>query len=135
ERGADVNAKESVRGFTAIMFAAAADRAPVVNVLAQRGANLKATTAVVDINSMGRGAFAGVLFGNPQAPPPANGQAGQGQAGRAGQAGQAQQAPQPGQQGQGQFGGGGQFGGRNGFQGTAGIDRQYQLNELVYAQG
>ncbi|HEV3140593.1 MAG TPA: ankyrin repeat domain-containing protein [Vicinamibacterales bacterium] len=132
DRGADVNAKEPVRGLTAIMFAAAADRAPVVNVLAQRGANLKATTNVVDINSMGRGAFAGVLFGNPQAPPPANGQAGR--------AGQAAQLPQPGQQGQGQFGGGGGqggggFGGRNGFQGTAGVDRQYQLNELVYAQG
>ena len=126
--GADVNATESVRGFSAIMFAAAADRAPVVGVLARRGASLKATTNVIDINSMGRGQFAGVLFGNPQAPPPANGQAGQ--ARRAGQ------APQPGQQGQGQFGGGGQGGGgRNGFQGTAGVDRQYQLNELVYAQG
>jgi ankyrin repeat protein len=119
DRGADVNAKEPVRGFTAIMFAAASDRAPVVNALAQRGANLRATTSVVDINSMGRGAFAGVLFGNPQ------GQGGQG--GQAGGAG--------GGQGQGQFGGQGGGGGRFGQQGTAGIDRQYQLNELVYAQG
>jgi ankyrin repeat protein len=119
DRGADVNAKEPVRGFTAIMFAAASDRAPVVNGLAQRGANLRATTSVVDINSMGRGAFAGVLFGNPQ-----------GQGGQGGQAGGAD-----GGQGQGQFGGQGGGGGRFGQQGTAGIDRQYQLNELVYAQG
>ena len=119
--GADVNAKEPVRGFTAIMFAAAADRAPVVDVLAQRGGNVRATTNVVDINSMGRGAFAGVLFGNPQVQQPQQGQAGQ--AGQAGGQGQFQS---------GQFGGG--FGGR-GFQGTAGVDRQYQLNELVYAQG
>jgi ankyrin repeat protein len=112
DRGADVNAKEPVRGFTPIMFAAASDRTPIVNALAQRGANLRATTAVVDINSMGRGAFAGVLFGNPQ-----------------GQGGQGGQGAQAGQGGQG--GGGGRFG----QGGTAGIDRQYQLNELVYAQG
>ncbi|HYM23072.1 MAG TPA: ankyrin repeat domain-containing protein, partial [Vicinamibacterales bacterium] len=130
-RGSDVNARESVRGFTAIMFAAASDRAAVVNVLAQRGANLKATTTVVDINSMGRGAFAGILFGNPQVQ--------QGQGGQAGRAGQPGQGGQPPQFQSGQFGGqggqgGGGFGGR-GFQGTAGVDRQYQLNELVYAQG
>src|SRR5262249_42461442 len=104
--------------------------------LAQRGANLRATTAVVDINSMGRGAFAGVLFGNPQAPPAAGQQGGQ--AGRGGQAGGPGQAPPAqfgGQGGQGGGQGGGEFGGRGGFQGTAGVDRQYQLNELVYAQG
>jgi len=132
DRGADVNAKEPVRGFTAIMFAAASDRAPVVNALAQRGANLRATTSVVDINAMGRGAFAGVLFGNPQG----QGGQGQGQGGQGGQTGQTGQAGaaqgSQGGQGGGQFGGGG---GRFGQQGTAGIDRQYQLNELVYAQG
>ncbi|HZR26393.1 MAG TPA: ankyrin repeat domain-containing protein [Vicinamibacterales bacterium] len=95
------------------MYAAAADRADVVDVLAKHGADLKASTNVVELNKMGRGspAFAALFVGNPQAPGQQNGQGGQG-------GGQAAQF------------GGGRFG-----QGQAGIDRQYQLNELVYAQG
>src|SRR5262249_42587364 len=119
-RGADVNAMEPVRGLTPAMFAAASNRAAVIEALAARGADLKATTKMVDLNSMGRGSplFASLLTGNP--PPPAQGQEGQG--GRGGQGGQGSQGPQGRE-------------GRNPFAGRAGIDRQYQLNELVYSQG
>jgi ankyrin repeat protein len=70
---------------------------------------------------MGRNSavFAGLFTGNPQPPAP-NGEPQRGRA-NAAQGGGAQ--------------GGGPFGGRNPFAGTAGIDRQYQLNELVFAQG
>src|SRR5205807_8881494 len=60
----------------------------------------------------------------------AGGSGGAGGGGRAGGAGEAGGAGQPARGGQGQ-GGGGRFGGR----GKAGIDRQFQLNELVAAQG
>ncbi len=111
---ANVNATETYRALTPIMYAAAADRTDVVALLAKHGADLRATTKVVELNKMGRNSavFAGLFVGNPQAP------------------GQ--------QNGSGQRGGGsgaGAFGGRNPFAGTAGVDRQYQLNELVYAQG
>src|SRR5262249_23776014 len=46
----------------------------------------------------------------------------EGQGGRGGQGGQGSQGPQGRE-------------GRNPFAGRAGIDRQYQLNELVYSQG
>jgi ankyrin repeat protein len=121
---ADVNAKESVRGLTALMFAAAANRAAVVGVLAKHGADLKATTAVVDLNAFARNsaAFNGVLFGNPAPPPPAGAPApAEGRAAAPGGAGGAAT--------------GGPGGGRNPFAGRAGIDRQYQLNELVSSQG
>ena len=122
EAGADPSVKEPVRGLTAVMFAAASDRAPVVELLAKRGADLKATSAVIDLNGAGRNSavFAGVLFGNP-APPPAA--AGGGRAGRGGPDVPAVPAAQQ----QGRF--------NPGAQGKAGIDRQYQLNELIYAQG
>ena len=70
DRGADINVAEPVRGLTAVMFAAASDRTPIVALLAKHGADLKATTKTVDLNAMGRNSavFAGVLFGNPQAP-------------------------------------------------------------------
>jgi ankyrin repeat protein len=114
DHGASVNAAEQYRGLSAVMFAAAADRTDVVNALAKHGADLKATTKVVELNKMGRNSaiFAGILTGNPQV------QQGQGRG---------QNAPAA--------GAGGGFGGRNPFAGTAGVDRQYQLNELVYAQG
>jgi len=141
---ADVNAKESVRGLTALMFAAAANRAAVVGVLAKHGADLKATTAVVDLSAFGRNsaAFNGVLFGNPVPPPPAGapapadaaaqGQAGQGQrSGRGAVAAEGRGGAPGGAAG----GAGGSGGGRNPFAGRAGIDRQYQLNELVSSQG
>ncbi len=139
DHGANVNATESYRGLTPIMYAAAADRTEVVNILAKHGADLKATTKVVELNQMGRNSavFAGILTGNPQVQQ-------QGQQGRGGQ--EAQRAEGRGQraEGTGQSasaagaaagGGGAPFGGRNPFAGTAGVDRQYQLNELVYAQG
>jgi ankyrin repeat protein len=106
EHGADANAKESYRGLTPLMYAAASDRADVVHLLATHGAEVGAATKVVELNKMGRGSPAfASLF---VGNPQAPGQA------------QGQQ---------------GQFGGRFGGQGTAGIDRQYQLNELVFAQG
>jgi ankyrin repeat protein len=126
---ADVNAKESVRGLTALMFAAAANRAAVVGVLAKHGADLKATTAIVDLNAFARNsaAFNGVLFGNPAPPPPAGAPAPADARGGRGAAAE----------GRGAAGGaaGGPGGGRNPFAGRAGIDRQYQLNELVSSQG
>jgi len=39
DHGADVNAQETARGETALMFAAAANRGPVVSLLLKRGAN------------------------------------------------------------------------------------------------
>jgi len=111
--GAAVNAKESVRGLTAAMFAAASNRAAVISVLAAHGADLRAASKVTDLVALSR---------DPQmlrelngAPPAAPGQ--DGQAGRNGA---------PGAAGGGRFGRGGQ---------TAGVDRNYQLNELVAAQG
>jgi len=113
DRGADVNAVEPVRGFNAAMFAAASNRAAAIEFLAKHGADLKATTKIVDLNSIDRSSYGGILFGNP-APPPAPGQT-------------PAQAAQAGQQGRNVPGGRGM--------GKAGIDRQYQLNELVSTQG
>jgi len=127
DHGANVNAAEHYRGLTALMYAAASDRTEIVDILAKHGADLKGTTKVVELNKMGRNSavFAGILTGNPQ---------GQ-QAGRQGQEGQRAE----GRGGPGGAPGAGAapagFGGRNPFAGTAGVDRQYQLNELVYAQG
>src|SRR5581483_7188488 len=123
DHNADVNATEHYRGLTAIMYAAAADRTAVVDLLAKHGADLKATTKVVELNKMGRNSavFAGILTGNPQV---------QQGGGREGQRGEGRaNAPAA------NAGGAPGFGGRNPFAGTAGVDRQYQLNELVYAQG
>jgi len=131
EHHANVNATETYRGLTAIMYAAAADRSDVVDLLAKHGADLKATTKVVELNKMGRNSavFAGILTGNPQV------QQGGGREGQRAE-GRGQNAPAA-SAGGGASAGAGQpgFGGRNPFAGTAGVDRQYQLNELVYAQG
>src|SRR5262245_2755205 len=126
--GANVNAVESTRGLNAAMFAAASDRAAVVELLAKRGADLKATTKIVELHTLDRSSFGGILFGNPQAGPPTP------PAGRGG-AGNANTPPAtPGAaRGQNPQEGRNVPGGRG--QGKAGIDRQYQLNELVYAQG
>jgi ankyrin repeat protein len=131
-RGADVNARESVRGLTPLMFAAASNRAGIVELLAKRGADLAATTKTVDLASIGRDspAFAGVLFGNP-APPPSSGSEGSPQsrggrqAGAAARGGAEVPAVPRGQQGP--------FNPQ--ARGKAGIDRQFQLNELVFSQG
>ena len=111
--GANVNAKEPVRGLTPAMFAAASNRAAVIALLAANGADLKATSKVTDLAALSKdpAALRDITFGNPAPPgePPAGG--------RNGPAPQAQ----------------GGRGGRGG--GTAGVDRNYQLNELVSAQG
>jgi ankyrin repeat protein len=140
--GAEINATEPVRGFNAVMFAAASDRAAVIDLLASRGGDIKATTKTIDLNAAGRAnaAFAGVLFGNPAPPPAAPGAqpaaGGQASAGSGRGGGRQGGAPAtaanevpavPAAQQQGRF--------NPGAQGKAGIDRQYQLNELIYAQG
>ena len=130
EHGADVNAAESARGLNAAMFAAASDRAAIIDALAKHGADLKATTKVVDLHNLDRNSFGGILFGNPA--PPGQGQGPNGArvpATGSGQEPAAQQASS---------GQGGQPGRNVPFgrgQGKAGVERQYQLNELVYAQG
>jgi ankyrin repeat protein len=112
--GASVNDKEPVRGLTAAMFAAASNRAAVLTLLARSGGDLKATSKVTDLAALSKdpAALRDITFGNPTPPgePPAGGRNGP--------------APQAAQGGR---------GGRGGQ--TAGVDRNYQLNELVAAQG
>ena len=115
DKGADINAREPVQDLNAAMFAAASNRAPVVALLAKRGADLTATSKVIDLFSLDRQKMGDVLFGNPQPPPPPGGRAGN-------------EPPPQAQQGR-------NFPGGRGLQGKAGIERQFQLNELVYAQG
>jgi len=114
DKGADINTTEPVQNLNAAMFAAASNRAPVVALLAKRGADLTATSKVIDLFSLDRQKMGDVLFGNPQPPPPAGGRAGN--------------EPPQAQQGR-------NFPGGRGLQGKAGIERQFQLNELVYAHG
>ena len=102
DAGADVNAKDGVRSQTPVMYAAAANRADVITLLASKGADLKATSKVSDLANLSR---EGLGFGgNPLVPgaPPGGAAAG---------AAPARQAPRP------------------------GIDRNYQLNELINAHG
>ena len=113
EHGADVNAKDGVREQTPLMYAAAANRAAVIELLASKGANLKATSKVTDLSSLSR---EGTGFGgNPPVPGAAAGQAGGGAPGRpqplAEPGAAPRRAPQP------------------------GIDRNYQLNEMIGAHG
>src|SRR6185295_14224554 len=114
DHGADVNAKESVRHLTPAMFAAASNRGPVLALLAQRGADLAATSKVTDLAALSRDQAALREFtqGNPAPPgePPAAGRSGPAPAG--GPGGRGGRGPQ-----------------------TPGVDRNYQLNELVAAQG
>ncbi|MEZ5287399.1 MAG: ankyrin repeat domain-containing protein [Vicinamibacterales bacterium] len=118
DAGADANAAESVRGLTPLMFAAAADRSDVVALLTRRGADVKAATKVVDLSQLTRGGM-GFNGGNPPVPGQPAGQQGQGGNGtRAGTpSAQAQRGPagRPPQ--------------------VPGVDRQFQLNELVAGQG
>jgi len=110
--GADVNAKESVRNLTPAMFAAASDRAAVLQLLARRGADLKATSKVTDLAALSKdpAALREFTTGNPAPPgePPAGSRNGPA-------------PPAPGGRGRGPQ--------------TPGVDRNYQLNELVAAQG
>jgi ankyrin repeat protein len=113
EHGADVNAKEAVRNLTAAMFAAASDRAPVLELLAKHGADLKATSKVTDLAALSKdpAALRELTQGNPAPPgePPAGGRNGPAPAAAAGGRGRGPQ--------------------------TAGVDRNFNLNELVAAQG
>jgi ankyrin repeat protein len=121
--GADPNAKDSVRGQTALMYAASANRAAVITLLASKGADIKATSKVTDLSALTR---EGLGFGgNPQLPQAVPGQPGGATQPAGGQAGAQQAAGRP--------AGPGGPGGRP--QPRPGIDRQYQLNELVSAQG
>ena len=111
--GARVNDNEPVRGLTPAMFAAASNRAAILTLLAKNGADLKATSKVTDLAALSKdpAALRDITFGNPPPPgePPAGGRSGpppQSPSGRSGR------GPQ-----------------------TAGVDRNYQLNELVAAQG
>jgi ankyrin repeat protein len=119
DAGAHVNAREPVRGLNAAMFAAASDRADVLDLLAKHGADLKATSKVVDLAALSKNpaALREFTVGNPTPPgvePTAN-RNGPAPAPAAGAAGGRGRGPQPPQ--------------------TAGVDRNYQLNELVAAQG
>ena len=108
DRGAEVNAKESVRGLTPAMFAAASNRAAVLDLLAKQGADLKTTSKVTDLAALSRDPAALREFtqGNPTPPGV------EPQGGRSGPVGRGGRGPQ-----------------------TPGVDRNFQLNELVAAQG
>ena len=106
--GADVNATESVRGLTPLMFAAASNRGAVLELLAGDGADLEATSKVTDLAVLSRDPAALREFtqGNPTPP-----------------------GVEP------QGGRNGPAGGRGRGAQTPGVDRNFQLNELVAAQG
>jgi ankyrin repeat protein len=106
DAGADVNAKDGVREQTPLMYAAASNRAAVIELLASKGANLNATNKVSDLANLSRESSG--FGGNPQGGIPGGGPGGPG-AGAA--AAPARKAPTP------------------------GVDRNYQLNELIVAQG
>lgn len=107
DAGADVNAKDGVREQTPLMYAAASNRAAVIELLASKGADVKATNKISDLANLSReGAGFG---GNPQGAIPGGGQGGPGGPGGPGGAARRPQMP--------------------------GVDRNYQLNELIIAQG
>jgi ankyrin repeat protein len=115
DAGVDINAVETVRGLNAIMFAAAANRHEAIELLASRGADLKAATKVIDLSALTRGGM-GFNGGNPPVPGQQAGQGGGGNRTRAGNPpAQAQQTSRR--------------------QQVPGVDRQFQLNELVAGQG
>jgi ankyrin repeat protein len=113
DAGAKVNATEPVRGLTPAMFAAASNRAAVLTLLAKNGADLKATSKVTDLAALSKDPAAMREFTQGNPPPP-------GEPSSGGRNGPPPQGP-------------GGRGGRGGQ--TAGVDRNYQLNELVAAQG
>jgi uncharacterized protein len=152
--GADPNAKESIRGETALMFAAAYDRAAVIDLLVKSGADMKQATTVIDLSALTRDGDnrSGFFRGNPPPPPKEEGQAA---AKTATEGHEAQPAaglepgsepkpaaashepaaePKPAAAASGRAGRGGRQGAPAKPQ-IPGVDRQYQLNELVAAHG
>ena len=123
KRKVDVNARETVRGLTAAMFAAAANHAAVITALGKAGADLSATSDPLDLKVIDRTKFKGVLFGNPEPPKTPGGEAGsvEGGGGR----------------------NGGNVSGRNnsvyappaGPTRVPGVDRDFSGNELVNTHG
>ncbi len=119
DRKVDATARESTRGLNAAMFAAAANRAEVIQALARRGVPLDTASDALDLRVIDRRNFAGVLFGNPTQP------------------------KAPGQEAGSVEGGGGRSGGRGGGPmgapepraRVAGVDRDFSGNELVRTQG
>lgn len=102
--GADINRAEPVRGRTALMFAAMANRAGVVERLARRGADVAATTKILDLAALSR---------DTDRLRPVDG--GPAPAASAGQSAKPSSSAPPPQ--------------------VAGVDRRFNLNELVYTQG
>ncbi|MGE3273641.1 MAG: ankyrin repeat domain-containing protein [Vicinamibacterales bacterium] len=108
DAGADVNAAEADRGQTPLMFAAAANRAEAVTLLLRRGADANKATHVVDLMALsadGSNPDGRNLPRESGGPTPAPARAGRPEN---------QAAPRV---------------------RTPGVDRQYLINELVYASG
>ena len=124
DTGADVHARESVRGLDALMFAAAANRPAVIELLARKGADVRQTTKIIDLAGLSKdpATLQDILFGNPPPPP---------------KDGKPQESPD--RQGQSfvqSLGGPARPGAAAPRKPpTPGVDRQFMLNELVYAQG
>jgi uncharacterized protein len=118
DAGAEVNAVENVRGLNALMFAAAANRHDVITLLAGKGADLRAATKVIDLSQLTRGGM-GFNGGNPPVPGQQPGQ----QGGNGTRAGLPPAQAQP------------AAGGARRPPPVPGVDRQFQLNELVTGQG
>ncbi len=126
DHGADVNAKDGVRGQTPLMYAAAANRAAAIELLVSRGADVKVASKVTDLTALTR---EGMGFGgNPQIPgAPAPGQAPGAPPQAAAGPGRPQGSPA------GAPGAPGAPGARRPQ--VPGVDRQYQLTELIAAHG
>ncbi|HKX90006.1 MAG TPA: ankyrin repeat domain-containing protein, partial [Sphingopyxis sp.] len=107
DAGAEINAADGVRAQTPIMYAAASNRVAVIELLASRGADLKVTNKVSDLANLSRESAG--FGGNPQGGLPGGAQGAPGAQGA--QQGAARRGPMP------------------------GVDRNYQLNELIIAQG
>jgi ankyrin repeat protein len=112
-RGADVNAKEKVKGETAVMIAASYGRTDVIRALTAKGADLKVTTKVMDLAAFNKEEQERFAQFQQQQQQSQN-------AGRGGARGPAPPEPNRG-------------GGGRGFNPNAkpGIDRQYNFTELV----
>ena len=119
DRGAAIDAVDTTHGRTALVFAVSKDRRDVLSLLAARGANLTATTTVIDYKEraatdtkarQARDRIVSATTGrtvdssfDPDPPPPGTGGAGQAQVSRAGAVG----GGGPGDPNEGRRGGGG----------------------------